>query len=598
MVSMKIDRKRLLTSLLLVLVSGLIFFVATRPLWQPTLFAAHDYLHVARMSEASRGLAAGHIPLRWSQAFNFGYGMPLFNYYAPLPSVVGAIFILVSIPADWAFRLTIVLATIVTMSGSYYLGKKLSNRWGGLLLMALYTLAPYRALNIYIRGALSEAWGMAFFPWIGLGLLMIAKKSRWGVIWTSLGVVGLALSHNLSLMIFLPLIAFWGLALCISLLFSDSWRVAIKNGLLMMGSVLLGLVMSAFYWLPAFVEQNAVWVESMTTSYYFNFHLHFLYLRQFVTYYWGYGGSGWGPNDDISFFLGHAVMAAVLISGALLFLWLILKLWSRHRSMAKVKTKFGLIKNIALTRIDSTNLVIWLTSLLLAGGAILMTTEKTVAIWEAIPWWRFIQFPWRYMSAVSFFLAVFGEALTVLLAGKLRLLVVLTLIGSCLFSGRIYFWPEKFLDNNDALYYSDPDRIARDLSGTLVDYVPKDMPVESPLSSGLIDLDQGIDEFEVLLDRPHEKVFVINVENDQELVVNIASFPGWQATVNGQDVELSISDGGLLQLPVKKGEQRISLRLTETPVRQLGNLISIVALSLLIGLILYDEMIIRQRKLK
>jgi len=582
--------------MLVILISALIFFVATRPIWQPTLFAAHDYLHVARISEAARGLAAGHIPLRWSQAFNFGYGMPLFNYYAPLPSMAGAFLMLSGVSADWAFRLTIVLATVMTMAGSYWLGKSLSNRWGGLLLMALYTLAPYRALNLYIRGALSEAWGMAFYPWIGLGLLMIAKKSRWGVIWTSLGVAGLALSHNLSLMIFLPLIAMWGLALCISLLFNDSWQVAIKKGLLMIGSVMLGLGMSAFYWLPAFVEQNAVWVESMTTSYYFDFHLHFLYLRQFITYYWGYGGSGWGPNDDISFFLGHAVMAAVLISGALLGLWLILKLWSRNRSLAKVKTKLGLIKNIALTRIDSTSLVIWLTSLLLSGGAILMTTEKTVAIWEALPWWRFIQFPWRYMSAVSFFLAVFGVALTVLLTGKLRLLVILTLLASCLLGGQIYFWPEKFLESSDSLYYTDPKRIANDLSPTLVDYVPKDMPLESSPSSGLIDLDQGVAKLEVLLDRPHEKVFMIDVENDQDLIINIANFPGWQATIGGQDVELSVSEGGFLKLPVKKGEQRISLRLTETPVRKLGNLISIIALSILIGLILYDEMMHRRKQ--
>lgn len=600
---------------LVAMVTGLVFFVATRPIWQPTLFVAHDYLHVARMSEAARGLAAGHFPLRWSQAFNFGYGMPLFNYYAPLPSLVGAILILLSLPADWAFRLTIILATVVTMLGSYYLGKNLSNRWGGLLLMALYTLAPYRALNLYVRGALSEAWGMAFYPWIGLGLLMIAKNSRWGAVWTSLGVAGLALSHNLSLMIFLPLIALWGLGLVICLLFKNlpsklsarqnsklawyqklPWSSAIKNGLVMIGSVVLGLGMTAFYWLPAVVEQKAVWVEDMTTSYYFDFHLHFLYLRQFITSYWGYGGSGWGPNDDISFFLGHAVIASVLISGALLLLWLILKFWLRHRSLTTLKTKLGLLKHLAQTQINRISLLIWLISLFLAGVAILMTTEKTVFIWEAIPWWRFIQFPWRYLSAVSFFLAVVGVALTTFLTGKSRAIVVGVLIASCFLSGRIYFWPEKFLDSSDALYYTDPSRISQDLSGTLVDYVPIDMPVESQPSSGLLNLSESVDQFEVLLDRPHEKLFIINSKNDQDLVINIANFPGWQATINGRVVELSVSEGGLLQLPVEQGEHRISLRLTETPVRQLGNFISIIAISILIGMILYDEMITRQRK--
>ncbi len=598
---------------LIAMVAGLVFFIATRPIWQPTLFVAHDYLHVARMSEAARGLAAGHIPLRWSQAFNFGYGMPLFNYYAPLPSLVGAVLILLSVPADWAYRLTIVLATVVTMTGSFYLGKNLSNRWGGLLLMALYTLAPYRALNLFVRGALSEVWGMAFYPWIGLGLLMIAKNSRRGVVWTSLGVAGLALSHNLSLLIFLPLIALWGFVLVVCLLFRNSpsqlqtqlnskhtwyqwlhWSQAIKQGLVMIGSVVLGLGMSAFYWLPAVVEQKAVWVKAMTTSDYFDFHLHFLYLRQFVTYYWSYGGSGWGPNDDISFFLGYAVIAAVLISGVLLLVWLILKLWFRHRSSSTLRTKLGLIKHLAQTRIDRSHLLIWLTSLFLAGIAILMTTEKTVFIWETLPWWRFIQFPWRYLSAVSFFLAVFSVALTVLLTGKLRLLVVAVLIISSLLSGRIYFWPEKFLDSSDALYYSDPTRISEDLSETLVDYVPIDMPLESQPSSGLLDKNIAFDNLEVLLDRPQEKIFNINSRNDQDLIINIANFPGWQATNNGQAVELFVSENGLLQFPINQGEQRVSLRLTETPIRQLGNLISLIAITTLVGVILYDEMRCRQ----
>ena len=69
----------------------MVFLASSWALFQPELFYVHDFLHAARIAEMARGLSDLHIPVRWSQNFGYGYGMPLFQFYAPLPYFFGAL---------------------------------------------------------------------------------------------------------------------------------------------------------------------------------------------------------------------------------------------------------------------------------------------------------------------------------------------------------------------------------------------------------------------------------------------------------------------------------------------------------------------------
>ena len=48
------------------------------------MFYTHDFLHGARIAEMTRGIKEGVWPVIWSENFAWGYGMPLFEFYAPL----------------------------------------------------------------------------------------------------------------------------------------------------------------------------------------------------------------------------------------------------------------------------------------------------------------------------------------------------------------------------------------------------------------------------------------------------------------------------------------------------------------------------------
>ena len=64
---------------------------------------------------------------------------------------------------------------------------------------------------------------------------------------------------------------------------------------------LLVFLLSGFYLLPVIFESYLVTVGQTTQNYY-NYRIHFTTLYQlFISRFWGYGGSTWGPNDTMSF---------------------------------------------------------------------------------------------------------------------------------------------------------------------------------------------------------------------------------------------------------------------------------------------------------
>ena len=87
------------------------------------------------------------------------YGMPLFEFYAPLPYYVGSFFYLLGFSHINSVKAIILITSIFTAIGAYLLGRKLFGTTGGLLVSAAVTLAPYRAVNLFVRGAISEAMG-------------------------------------------------------------------------------------------------------------------------------------------------------------------------------------------------------------------------------------------------------------------------------------------------------------------------------------------------------------------------------------------------------------------------------------------------------
>jgi len=552
-----------------------IWLASAWTLFKPGFFRIHDFVHGARIGEMSLALADGHFPVRWSRNFGFGYGMPLFEFYAPLPYYVGSGLFLAGLDLVLILKILFAGVSLLTVIGAYLLGKELLGRMSGIMVAALLNLAPYRAVNLYVRGALGEVWGLMALPWILYGILLVIRQRRWGWLVLTISLSVLMLSHNLTTLMFVPLSGVF--AACYGLI---EWftqrrklRQLIAAGWQLAGSYVLAIGLSAFYLFPALMEKGYTKVESIVGGY-FDYHLHFLYIRQFILPGWSYGGSSWGPDDGISFFLGWGQWLALGCLASAGLVWVFSAF--RHRQSAQNRFSTRLLAQVSL-------------SLGLAAVAIWMTIGKSTSLWDGVPFLAYIQFPWRWLSiAVVFLSLASGYSLWFLPQRWQRLCLMLGVVLVTVVGNFWKFQPESYLDTASSFYYTDPERIHVHMSGVLQDYIPIQMSddlifnaqAQVPL---LINQTQAVG---IEVDRVHEKLLRTNFTQPQRLELAMADFPGWSAELDGQNLPIGHTPLGVISLDIPAGEHLVSVRFGPTKVRLLSDILSAVSALVLLFLVL------------
>ncbi len=260
--------KRLVTSNIYFLIGLILTLILLWPLFTAPYFTHHDDVQVIRVYEMDKCFKDGQIPCRWVPDLGGLYGYPIFNYYAPLPYYFGELIylltgsLLISAKVMFAFSF---LAAYVFM---YLLAAKLWGKMGGALSAIFYSFAPYHALDFYIRGAMGEMWALMFFPLSLWAATRLEEKSGiLNLLLFGAALAALMTSHNLSAVIFLPVVLVW-----IVIIFLKRRN---KRFLwLGLGSAIIGIMLSAFYVLPAMLEKNLVHLETMVGGY-FSYTEHF-----------------------------------------------------------------------------------------------------------------------------------------------------------------------------------------------------------------------------------------------------------------------------------------------------------------------------------
>ncbi len=540
-------------------------------LFTPQFFRVHDFTHATRISEMARALADGHFPVRWSENLGFGYGMPLFNFYAPLPYYVGAGFYLLGFDIIVAIKLLYIIAGIITILGAYQLGKTWYGRWGGVITAAAFALAPYRAVNLFVRGALSEAWAMAFLPVILWGMTRVIRKDLAGWKWLVFGLVGLFLSHNITTLLFVPVSLLIGFGLLVMewLKAEKRWRLSdwLNRIVQLAGAYSLAGLLAAFYLVPAFLEKDYTKFAATILSGYFDYHLHFLYLRQFIKPFWDYGGSNWGPDDGMSFYFGTGQLVALILLGLTG-----LELFIQTRKKAFQLALF----------------LPGLAALIFLIGSF-FSLERSVKVWEAIPFLAFAQFPWRWLSVASFGLALLVGSLGLFTpkvwwrTPALALLVLVILIGNA-----VYFRPINYLQDSNAIYYTDPGLIQKNMSDILPDYIPAQMPDELiPPTTLWLNSELTKKDVEVLVNHTQEKLYRVTVKEPTLFETVIADFPGWTTELDGILITHQAGPHGTVSVLVPAGTHTVGVLWVSSQIQYWSNLASLIGVVFVLGLGVY-----------
>ena len=161
----------------------------------------HDDTQVVRVDQMFQALRLGQFPVRFVPDLGYGYGYPIFNFYAPLPYYVGGFLTLIGFDSLVATKIIFALALILSGVSMFVLVKEFFGKSPALVSSVVYLYFPYHAVNTYVRGDLAELFAYAFLPLVFLSLFKIhynSKISRFYLILGALSIAAVVISHNLS----------------------------------------------------------------------------------------------------------------------------------------------------------------------------------------------------------------------------------------------------------------------------------------------------------------------------------------------------------------------------------------------------------------
>ncbi|MDO8638592.1 MAG: hypothetical protein Q7R43_03380 [Candidatus Daviesbacteria bacterium] len=529
----------------LLIIVGLVLLTlpTVLPFFNSKFFYTQDYIFIARLNEISAALSDGSFPVRWAP--DLRYGEPTFNYYAALPYYLGALIHLIGINFIWVAKILFILSSILSAISMFIFTKKLFGKKGAFLATALYVYAPYRAVDLYVRGALSEAWAFVFFPLIFYTALLLSEKLNLKrLAFLALSLSGLFLTHNVATIMFLPFFALFVLYLILK---QRNWKLIFP----VLSSLVLGLGLSAFFLLPAAFERDLIQTKYLIVGY-FDFRAHFVAIPQFFSTFWGYGSSLWGPTDGLSFQIGLANLATLTLA---VILGLI------HRKDKKMLLLCGFL-GLSFTL------------------SLFLQHNRSAFIWEAIPLMAFIQFPWRFLAVSIFIAAVVGGAVTVYLTGKLRFVYVVLFILIVL-SPILYFKPQKYVDDSFFEKFLDKEIMKKGVDLTK-DYLPIWVQTTDAPPLNYPEAEKGRIEVLRFEKKTNLASAQINVLEGSVIEVPITYFPGWTVIANEKSLELeNPSERGVIKFKLSTGSYDLRFEFRDTSVRMAGNYISIMSAAFL-----------------
>ena len=546
--------------LTIILIIPAIFFLFSRGQY----WNMHDDMQLIRQLQMEKCLYDGQIPCRWVPDLGYGYGYPLFNFYPPLPYFIGQGFRFLGLSFIGTIKFTAIFQFLFSTIGMYLLAASLFGPSGGLLSAVFYSYAAYHAVNIYVRGAMNEAWAAVFFPFIFyFSKEIISHPKPKNIIGLSLSFAGLMLSHNPMVLIFTPFLLVW----CLFWLYQKyqtKFAKYILDILPLAISAFLAIGSSAFFTLPAIFETKYVQISSMFSNYY-TYAIHFVSLHQlFFSNFWGDGPSVWGPNDGLSFSIGFFYWFIPLILALII------------------------LKNLIVNRKANIKEQSIILLSLMGLFTIFMAHEHSTFIWKLIPEVQKIQFPWRFLNLTTFFTSFTIGSVAIILKNKHTTLVCFCLAGLVIFANLPHFYPVTSGPITDSQKFSGV-AWTNQVTGGIYDYLPNTAST-APKSAASPFVDQVSPptvKYTITGAKKGTDWLFLNLTLDQKATVYFSQFgfPNFMANVNGNKLTPQIEpELGRLSLNLNQGQNQIYFKLNNTPIRQLSNLISILSLILLIFL--------------
>lgn len=544
---------------------AVLVLVAGGPLVTDGWFATHEgAAPLERVIAFAHEIRSGALYPRWLSLADSGKGSAFPHFYAPGFYLAAAHLFAAGVPLFLSLKLVLVAILLAGAIGTYCWTRRRFGPAGAFVSATLYLFAPYHFVDLYVRGALAELAALGLLPWLFFGIdLAATRRGRAGPAVVALSTAAIVVSHNLSAFMIAPFAAAylawaaWG--------GGAGWRALARGAT----GAAAGAGLSAFYWIPALVDQRYLrGLRAATTSGMYSFEKHFVLPRQLVDTTWGFGASLPGSADEMSFQVGLAILAFSAAGAA-----------------------------AAVARRARRPFVVC--TVLLGLVALALTLEPAAPLYRAIPMMPMVQFPWRYLGPAVLFLSAAGGAALSWLEGTgarlptaARLAVAAGCVAACVFGSSAQ---RVTVPAPEMAIVEAPETLAsieeHHLLGVLCgenEYLPawvSDRASAHRYFGPPRPFVPGTARTGGVVLAGAAMVFEATASEPVAAGIPWYYFPGWTARVDGEPAAIGPGAEGFLSLPVPPGTHRVEVAFDTTPSGRIATGLSAIT-ALLAGLAL------------
>lgn len=520
-------------------------------------------LHAVFLRSFIENLQQGVVIPQWAGNLCGGYGCPSHMHEYILPYYIASFFYFLGFSFINSIKLLLIFSYILSGIGMYLFIKEELGKISAFVAAIFYLFAPYHLMDMHFRASVGEVLSFIFIPLIFLfsKKYFLSGKIRYFIL-NALSYCFFVLSHAL-------------IALCSSILLAIYiliiWNRNKKNlqRLLCTGiSLISGLLLSTFYWMPTLFETKYTWLpmSQITTD--------FKPLDQYLFSPVLYGFLFQGHQGELRLIIGYSHLFVVAILSIMFIKRTVLK---QYRLMVIFLLLSFFISFFLLQKISS-------------------------PIWVHTPLLNTFILPWRLLVPIAFITSFLAGILIKFFSKKSFIIFLcIATIGSTILNwGNRKVVPEnqnaynthsslytEYFDKSKSIYlkrYNERSKIA----DQLILNRPK-VPLETV--TGNIYFKQLKRTF-----TRHE--YIVNVKEDSILVDNTYYFPGWKVKVNGKDYPIdfeNLDQFGKITFKISKGLYKIDVVFTDTPIRQYAKLLSLATLLFLFFLSIWTYIFNKRR---
>lgn len=539
----KLFNKTDIIAILVIILSSIIFLTDTL-LFKNQPANMDGTIHITNIAIFHQAMSDGDFPVRWTDGFA-NYGLPMGSFAQQLTSYLGALLTFFTNNVVVSFNIVYIIGTLLSVLLFYIFLRFHFKTWPSFLGAFLFNFAPYRIINLYIRGAIPEYFSSVFLVAILIFLyLLFKKKTVWSYLGLSLSIFGMILCHPMNMLTG----SFFIGPYLIYLLSKEKNKL--NSLLLVLSSMFLGVLLSSYYLLPLLKDIQYFYYGSSTNHYTAGFALN---LKNFTDPKWYY----FLPNRNEILSRGHFIKTG-LIEFLLLIVSLVVFISNR-------------IKKLKINLFDL--------AVLIGIICLLLTTKLAEPIYQSVDFLSNMQFPWRMLSTFIFIPPIILAYLMSKFPKKLWSIILgLLLIAIISWNRFAEVYGKNFTVFPQDHYYFTIDNLHTSNMNTIWTAKTTDYPVHQQDKVAILEGQASLSDIVI---KNSKRTYKISAADNVRMIDYTFYYPGWKVFSDGKEVPIEFQDinnKGVITYWLPAGNHEVEVVFTQTKTVLFANLLTIFGL--------------------